>query len=66
MELEIIRKLENETKSYFKYEFVNNNKVIAIPYLTFTLVFSLSGTIGNILVLGTLFQIKVSFYTYIS
>ena len=63
MELEIIRKLENETNSYSKYDFINNNKVIAIPYLTFTLIFSLSGTIGNILVLGTLFQIKVSFYT---
>ena len=62
MELEIIRELENETNSYSKYDFINNNKVIAIPYLTFTSVFSFSGTIGNILVLGTLFEIKVSVY----
>ena len=59
MELEAILKLENETNSYSRYDFIVNNIWLSIPYLTFSSFFSFVGTIGNFLVFGTLLKIKV-------
>ena len=60
MELEIIRKLENESRAYYRYDFITNYKSVSIPYLTFISFFTLTGTFGNFLVLGTLLKVKVS------
>ena len=60
MELEIIRKLENESHSYNTYDFIRSYKSVSIPYLTFISFFTLTGTFGNFLVLGTLLKVKVS------
>ena len=72
MELEIIRKSEiddenktvdlksNESLPYSSYDFIDNNKVIAIPYLSFISLLTFVGTLGNMLVLGTLLINKVS------
>ena len=60
MELEIIRKLENESQSYNTYDFIRSYKSVSIPYLTFISFFTLTGTFGNFLVLGTLLKVKVN------
>ena len=69
MELDFIRVLEvqRENKSsaqfqhlpYSSYNFIENNKSLAIPYLTFISVLTFIGTFGNMLVLGTLVINKV-------
>ena len=68
MELDILEVIENElglTQSneslpYSSYNFIENNKSIAIPYLTFISGLTFIGTFGNMLVLGTLLIVKVS------
>ena len=45
---------------YSSYDFIENNKHIAIPYLTFISALTLVGTCGNFLVLGTLLVNKVN------
>lgn len=59
MDLEIILKLENESHSYERYDFVERNKSVSIPYLTLITLLTFSGTFGNFLVLGTLLIINV-------
>ena len=68
MELNILEVIENElglrqsneSLPYSSYNFIENNKSIAIPYLTFISALTFIGTFGNMLVLGTLLIVKVS------
>ena len=60
MDLEIIRKLENNSGLSSGYEFVTKYKTISIPYLTFISFLTIAGTLGNFLVIGTLLIVKVS------
>ena len=64
MELDILEVIENEQSNeslpYSSYNFIENNKSIAIPYLTFISGLTFIGTFGNMLVLGTLLIVKVS------
>ena len=68
MELDILEVIENEldlrqsneSLPYSSYNFIENNKSIAIPYLTFISGLTFIGTFGNMLVLGTLLIVKVS------
>ena len=64
MELEIIERLENDSKLSSGYDFVSKYKSISVPYLTFLSFLTIVGTIGNFLVLGTLLIVKVSPYGY--
>ncbi len=70
MELELIAQIEedfyrshnvsfNESLAEPKFDFVNKNKAIAVPYMFFITVVMVMGAIGNVLVLGTLIIIKV-------
>ena len=74
MELEIIRKWkesENDTVEsktdgslpYSSYDFIEKNKLIAIPYLTFISGLTFIGTFGNMLVIGTLIINKASIFS---
>ena len=64
MELEIIERLENDSKLNSGYDFVSKNKSISVPYLTFLSFLTIVGTVGNFLVLGTLLIVKVSHFEY--
>ena len=64
MELEIIERLENDSKLTSGYDFVSKNKSISVPYLTFLSFLTIVGTVGNFLVLGTLLIVKVSHFEY--
>ena len=59
MELEIIERLENDSKLSSGYDFVSKNKSFSVPYLTFLSFLTIVGTVGNFLVLGTLLILKV-------
>ena len=70
MELDILEVIEDElaphqsnaSLPYSSYDFIENNKSIAILYLTFISGLTVIGTFGNMLVLGTLLIVKVSSY----
>ena len=64
MDLEIIERLENDSKLTSGYNFVSKNKSISVPYLTFLSFLTIVGTVGNFLVLGTLLIVKVSHFEY--
>ena len=65
----MLQELENENDLYLQsknvslpyssYDFIDNNRLIAIPYLTFISGLTFIGTFGNMLVLGTLLIVKV-------
>ena len=59
MELAILERIENDTKLSSGHDFVTTNKSASIPYLTFVSFITIVGTIGNVLVLGTLLIVKV-------
>ena len=76
MELEIIRMwkesgndtVESNTEGslpYSSYDFIEKNKLITIPYLTFISGLTFIGTFGNMLVLGTLIINKASIFQII-
>lgn len=48
------------------YDFIARHKHIAVPYLTFIAALTLIGTLGNLLVLGTLVINKVSIFSHAS
>ena len=64
MELEIIERLENDSKLISGYDFVSKYKTISVPYLTFLSFLTIVGTVGNFLVLGTLLIVKVGHFEY--
>ena len=42
--------------------FIEENPAVAIPYLTLISIFTLSGCIGNMMVIAAVLTYKVSFY----
>ncbi len=60
MELELIERIEFESNFSSGYDFIEKNKGIAIPYLSLISLFTCTGTIGNILVLGSLIITQVN------
>ena len=56
--------LRNET-GFVGDNFIRENPVIAIPYLTLLCVFTLSGWVGNMMVIGAVITHKVIFLSIV-
>ena len=53
--------LPNET-GFVGENFIKENSVVAIPYLTLLCIFTLSGCVGNMMVVGAVLTHKVNFF----
>ena len=66
MDLQYIRSnhiLRNET-GFVSNNFIRENLAIAIPYLTLICIFTLSGCVGNTMVIGAVLILKVQFFIH--
>ena len=50
--------------SFISFEFIEENPEIAIPYLIMISAFTLSGCVGNTMVIGAILVYKVSMYIF--
>ena len=53
----------NDT-DFISDRFIQENLALSIPYLILLILGTLSGSIGNIMVIGAVMVYKVRFYTY--
>ena len=62
MELEVLAKVEENSNTSHGVSFLEENRAVAIPYLLLISLTSVTGTLGNSLVLGSLVINKVGLF----
>ncbi len=62
MELEVLAKVEENSNTSHGVSFLEENRAVAIPYLFLVSLTSVTGTLGNSLVLGSLVINKVGLF----
>ncbi len=69
MDLKIIREvildengtdIQNQDSGYIDSTYISKNMWVAVPYLTVIVLATISGTVGNVLVIGAVVVSKVS------
>ena len=55
---------ESSNNSGAERDFIETSPGISIPYLTFLCVFTLTGSVGNLMVIGSVITYKVSFQRF--